>query len=240
MADNNQFLSNILAELQSLRKEVSDLKGSQASSKPGRKSTPKPKDPNAPPKPPNSWIVFSGKVRKALADAKLPAGIQAQQFASHLKNTYEDAYDWDADAIVAAHADWTPPPPKPKEAKPEGADPKPKRTITPEHLAKMQAGRKAAAEARKAAEDASKAAQSVAPVVDASPPSPKVASPPPSPSKLMPFPFKGKRLLLDPSTNGTWLRGPDNEDGTPQKGAWHGILSADRKSVDTSAADPNA
>jgi hypothetical protein len=162
-------------------------------------------------------------------------------YASYLKNTYDDAYSWDNEAIISAFADYTPPDPKPRKPKDEAADaeaepkPKAKRTITPEHLAKMQAGRKAAAEARKAAEAATKAAESE-PEPEASP---KPPTPKPS-AKLTPLPFRGKRLVWDPATNGTWLRGPDADDGSLTKGAWFGILGADKKSVDTSAADPSA
>jgi hypothetical protein len=239
---NDQVLSSLLAEIQALRKDVADLKGAQASSKPARKtSTSKTSDPDAPRKPraPTSWDTFRAKVQAALKEGGLTAN--AMSYASYLKNTYDDAYSWDNEAIISAFADYTPPDPKPRKPKDEAADaeaepkPKAKRTITPEHLAKMQAGRKAAAEARKAAEAATKAAESE-PEPEASP---KPPTPKPS-AKLTPLPFRGKRLVWDPATNGTWLRGPDADDGSLTKGAWFGILGADKKSVDTSAADPSA
>jgi hypothetical protein len=241
---NDQVLSSLLAEIQALRKDVADLKGTQASSKPARKtSTSKTSDPDAPRKPraPTSWDTFRAKVQAALKEGGLTAN--AMSYASYLKTTYEDAYTWDNEAIISTFAEYTPPPPKPRKPKDEAeaeaateSKPKPKRTLTPEHLAKMQAGRKAAAEARKATEAASKAAESHS-EPEASP------KPPPKPAattKLTPLPFRGKRLAWDPATNHTWLRGPDADDGSLTRGAWFGILSADKKSVDTSIPDPSA
>ncbi len=230
MANNTDILSSILAECKALREEVATLKGLQASSKPPSKRSSTPKDPSAPAKPRkrSSWDDLLSNVRSALKDAGLKGN--AMSYASYLKTTYPDAYGWDAEAIVAEYPNWTPPPPKPKEPKAEGSEeaPKPKRTITPEHHAKMMEGKKAAAEARKAANLASQDAE-------ATPPPPKAESPPPPPaSKLTPFPFKGQRCLLDPSTNGLWKRA---EDGS--QGAWLGVLSKDRKTLDASIPDPN-
>ena len=229
MANDKQDM--ILAELMALRKQVADLMGS-ASSKPARKPA-KPKDPNAPPKAPSDWNVFLGVVRQAFKDANKPLGTHAMAYASYLKNTYPDAYSWDAESIVAEHASWVPPEPKPKPkadkpvaAAEDGDKPKPKRTLTPEHIAAMQAGKKKAAEARKAVEAASKAAE--VEVVADKPPAPAVDA-----SGLVPFPWKGKRLLLDKARGGCWLKNPDGS-----RGDWFGILSADKKSIDNSAAEP--
>jgi hypothetical protein len=226
MANDKQDM--ILAELMALRKQVADLMGS-ASSKPARKPA-KPKDPNAPPKAPSDWNVFLGVVRQAFKDANKPLGTHAMAYASYLKNTYPDAYSWDAESIVAEHASWVPPEPKPKAEKPvaeDGDKPKPKRTLTPEHIAAMQAGKKKAAEARKAVEDASKAAE--VEVVADKPPAPVVADA----SGLSPLPWKGKRMLLDKASGGVWLRNPDGS-----RGEWQGILSADKKTLDNSVAEP--
>jgi hypothetical protein len=220
----------ILAELQALRKQVADLMSTQASSKPARKQA-KPKDPNAPPKPPTDWNVFLGVVREALKGAGKPSGVHVMQYASHLKNTFSDAYSWDVKDIVAGYAAWDPPEPKPKADKPKvEGEAKPKRTLTPEHIAAMQEGKKRAAEARKHAEEASKAAE--VEVVEDKPSKPMAKDA--NASALIPLPWKGKRMLMDKASNGVWLRNPDGS-----KGEWQGVLSADKKSLDNSVAEPN-
>ena len=240
MASNKEILSNILDEVVALRKEVADLKSAKAPMGSAPK-TRKPRDPDAPPKAPNAWIIFTGKVRTVLKEAGLPAGKECQQFASHLKATVPNAYEMDEADILAEHPKWTPPPPKPKEDKEEAEEPKPKpkRTLSDEQKAKMAAGRKAAAERRKA-EAAAKAAEDgeaeelEEEAEEAKPPSPKAKAPPAAPkADLKPFPFKGKKMLLDPTTNGVWLK---EEDGS--KGAWQGVLSKDKKSIDASVEEP--
>lgn len=244
MANNDQFQTTVLAELQALRKQVAELQGNQASSKPARKSS-TPSDPaekkERKPRAPTSWDAFRAAVQTALSEGGLKAN--AMSYASYLRKTYgeEEAYGMDAQAITAAFPDYTPPEPKPRkpkakaEAAAEGEE-KPKRTITPEHLAKMQAG----AAAKRARDKAEKEASQAESEPEASPkaPSPKPAAP--KAASLTPLPFRGKRLVWDPATNGTWLRGPDAEDGTPTKGAWFGVLGADKKSVDTNAPAPQA
>lgn len=236
-------LSNILDEVVALRKEVQELKSTAKTSKgSGASKAPrKPKDPNAPPKPPNAWIVFTGVVRDALTSAGLPAGKQAQQYASHLKDKFPTAYEMSSEAILAEHASWTPPAAKPKakddKEKPvESSEPKAKparKPLSEEHKAAMAAGRKAAAE-RKKLEAAAKATEAV-PEAKAEMPMPKAVDPPAAPSsELKNWPFKGKRCLLDPETNGLWLR---NADGT--KGTWQGVLSENKKDIDTSIPNPD-
>lgn len=245
MATNNeQILSSLLAALEGLRKEVAELKGAQASSKPARKSSTTTTDTPRKPRAPTSWDTFRAKVQAALSEADLKAN--AMSYASHLKNTYEDAYSWDNEAIIAAFPDYTPPEPKlrkPKskpdtEAEAESGDKpkKPRKPMSPEHKAKLQAGAAAYRARIKAEKEAAQASQS-----DAEPEaSPKAPSPKPAPVKLTPLPFRGKRLVWDPATNGTWLRGPDGDDGSLTKGAWFGVLGADKKSVDTNAPEPVA
>lgn len=247
MATNNdQILSSLLAALEGLRKEVAELKGAQASSKPARKSsTPSassdPEKKERKPREPTSWDTFRAKVQAALSEGGLKAN--AMSYASHLKNTYEDAYTWDTDAIIAAFPDYTPPEPKPRkpkskseddEAEAEAKPKKPRKPMTEEHKAKLQAGAAAYRARLKAEKEAAQASQAEAEA------SPKASSPKPAPVKLTPLPFRGKRLVWDPATNGTWIRGPDADDGSLTKGAWFGILGADKKSVDTNASDPEA
>ena len=237
--NTNDFHAKIMAELA----EIKNLLASHNSSTPSTKEK-KPRKPRDPDAPPNPWIVFTGRVRTALKAAGKPAGKECQQFASYLKTEFpDDAYSMDENEIMAAHADWTPPPPKPKpeaaatEAEPK---PKPKRTLSEEQKAKMAAGRKAAAERRKAEKAAAEAANSSAekevvetvPTPIAGPKQPaNVVKPTPT---LKAFPFKGKKMLWDPESNGVWL----SDNGV--KGAWQGILAKDKKSIDATASDYTA
>lgn len=237
-------------EIEGLKSTAKTSMGSGAS-----RASRKPKDPNAPKKEPNDWVKFTGRVRDALRAAGKSAGVQAQQYASHLKTSFpEEAYGMDADAIMSFYDDWEAPPAKPREkkAKPEAAEPaaapeaKPKPKRSPEHLAAMAAGRRAAAERRKAeaaakaAEEAPKAAGAAEPPATAEAASPKAAEPPKAPtSTLVRFPYKAKQYLKDPETQGMWER---NKDGS--KGKWAGILrdveedGKTKKVLDASAEEP--
>ena len=228
----NDFQTKVLSELAEIRQMLSAVPSTSAATGKAVKAPRKPRDPNAKP---NDWIVFTGRVRTALKDAGLPAGKACQQFASYLKSNHPDAYSMTDEEIVGSHADWTPPPPKPKEAdsgdaKPSAPVEKPKRTLSDEQKAKMAAGRKAAAERKKAEQ----AVESNAPApVPAPAPAPvaKVETPAPT---LRPLPFKGKKYLWDPESNGMWVA---EKDGS--KGKWAGVLSADRKSLDATAPNPD-
>lgn len=248
-SNSKQILSSLLDEVVALRKEIAELKSTKTSMGSGASKARKPRDPDAPKKAPNAWILFTGRVREALKAAGKPAGKEAQQFASHLKNSLPEgaAYELTAEEIMAEHPSWVPPPPKPKEEKEEAeeeAKPKPKKVYSPEEkaalVARLQAGKKAKAAARKAAEEAAKAAdegeveedEAEAELSEAEVPSPKAAPPPPAPKALKPLPYKGKRLLLDPETNGTWER---NEDGS--KGKWMGLWDPKAKSINAAAAE---
>jgi hypothetical protein len=93
--------------------------GAQTLKKRGRKPK-KVVDPNAPPKekrPPNSWILFSGRVEKLIRDAEKEKDtakdakmrtVVVKQFASFLKKTKADA-EWTDEDILAALDGWTPP-----------------------------------------------------------------------------------------------------------------------------------
>ena len=226
MANKQVTMEALLNEVVALRTRVEEL----MASKPAKAAkASKPKDPDAPKKAPNAWIVFTGRVRTVLKDNGLPAGREAQQYASFLKNTYAQAYEMTPEAILSHHAEWTPPDPKPKEE--AEAKPKPKRTITPEHLAKMQAGKRAAAERRKAEEAAAKAAEAEVEDVESEAEEAAPASKP-APKELKVFPYKGKKLLKDPKTGGCW----ENKDGVP--GEWKGVYNAETKTLDASVPEP--
>jgi hypothetical protein len=241
-----EFQNKVLAELTTIREMLSSSSMKEKKEKKERK----PRDPDAAP---NPWIVFTGRVRDILKAAGHPAGKECQQFASHLKSSHPDAYNMSDEEIRTSRSDWEAPEPKPKSTVPtktktktntkstestktepvaalvdEDGVPvaKPKRVMTEEQKAKMAAGRKAAAERKKA---------DAAPVPAPAPAPAPVPAPVPVEKKLRPFPYKGKKLLWDTETNGTWLK---NEDGS--KGDWFGLLSEDRKSVDIKAANPDA
>lgn len=246
MASNSkQILSDLLNEVVALRKEIAELKSSKPSMGAGASKARKPKDPDAPKKAPNAWILFTGRVREALKAAGKPAGKEAQQFASFLKNSFPEgaAYELPVEEIMARHSAWVPPPPKPKEEKEadEEPKPKPKRVLSQAQKDAMAEGRRKAAAARKAAEAKAKATEEEAEeeaddeedgFSEAEVPSPKAAPPPPAPKALKPLPYKGKRLLLDPETNGTWLK---EEDGS--KGKWFGLWDPKAKSINAAAAE---
>lgn len=230
-----EFQQKVLTELATIREHLSTYANSSDSSMKKQKKERKPRDPNAKP---NDWIIFTGRVRSVLKDAGLAAGKECQQFASFLKNNHTDAYQMSDKAILDARSDWTAPPPKPKEEKEEVADeetkPKPKRTLSDEQKAKMAAGRKAAAE-RKKAEKQAETVEDIEDVAAPAPPAAAVAAPPvPVEKKLRPLPFKGKKYLWDPETNGLWKMEADSS-----KGEWAGVLSKDRKSIDSSASNPD-
>ena len=78
-------------------------------------------DPDAPPaptRPPNAWILFSGRVEKVIREKEIATGVAkdakmrtvvVKQFAAALKK--EKAYDdWSATDILDALDSWTPPP----------------------------------------------------------------------------------------------------------------------------------
>jgi hypothetical protein len=233
MASNSSNMEAILNEVTLLRKRVEELMA-QAPMGSAAKKAPKAKDPEAPKKAPNSWILFTGRVRAVLKENALPAGKEAQQYASYLKTAYPEAYEMDPEAILSHHDEWTPPEPKPKEVKDEEAKPKAKRVLTEEHKAKMAAGRKAAAERRKA-EAAAKAVEEASAALGGDEEDEEdeeeeaemvevAVKAVPKPSKdLMPLPFKGKKLLWDKETGGCW----ENKEG--KKGKWMGVLEGTGK-----------
>jgi hypothetical protein len=135
-------------------------------------------DPNAPPKekrPPNSWILFSGRVEKLIRDAEKEKDtakeskmrtVTVKQFASSLKKEKADAEWTDAD-ILAALDGWTPPVKaevvaEPAAAAEPAADAEPAATAAkkrgPKKLTEMTADERAAHDAKIAERKAKKAA----------------------------------------------------------------------------------
>lgn len=199
------------------------------------KKTRKPRDPDAPPAKENPWVAFTGRVGKLFEGTDYSRGKEKQQFCSFLKTTHQNAYEMSDKEILAARAKWTGPLAKPKQE--EAVAPieetsvpvaKPKRTLSEEQKAKMAAGRKAAAERKNAAllQNGVPVEQVVVPVTLE-----PVSKGSPA---FRPFPFKGKRYLLDSNTNGLWKMESDGSQGD-----WVGVLNSDRKSIDTKAPNPD-
>jgi len=205
--NTTNFESKVLNELAEIRKMLEGGMSGASSTK--VKKERKPRDPDAPK---NPWIVFTGRVRTALTNAQLPAGKQCQQFASYLKNEFPNAYEMTEEEIIEAHSSWEAPPAKPKE------------TAAP--VSDVEDKPKTKAVSRKKVVEAPAPAPAPQPIT---PPQPTTTG-----SKLRPLPFKSKKYLWDPESNGLWVA---EKDGS--KGKWAGLLSADRKSIDASAPNPD-
>ena len=141
------------------------------------KKTPKARDPSAPPKAPNAWILFTSRVRSVINESGVlgekKLGKECTQFCSSLKEENAELDSWAAETILARFSGWTVPEQskmaaagisfakknKGSEAAVEAAaEPavapaaeKPKRVISQEQKDKMKAGRERAAAAKKAA-----------------------------------------------------------------------------------------
>ena len=235
----NDIQTQILSELAAIRAMLNHEPSAPSMKE---KKPKKAKDPNAPPKAPNPWILFTGRVRDVLKANEFAAGKESQQFASHLKSINTDAYSMTDEEILAARSEWTAPE-KPKEKEPKEKEPKEKTSKKATVSAK-----KVAAAAKKAIdegllddeaggatvediEEAASRMKALKQPAPSGPTHPVNPAPAPAPAQnLRPFPLKGKKYVWDPESNGLWLPGPNNT-----KGAWAGVLSADRKSIDTSA-----
>jgi hypothetical protein len=217
----NDIQTQILSELAAIRAMLNQEPSAPSMKE---KKTKKVKDPNAAPKAANPWILFTGRVRDVLKANEFAAGKESQQFASHLKSINTDAYSMTDEEILTARKTWTCPE-KPKEKEKE----KEKEKQPKEKAAKKEAAEKKAFIEALFNDDVG--GGTVQDIEEAASQMKKVApTTTPAPS-LRPFPLKGKKYLWDPESNGLWLPGPNNT-----KGAWAGVLSADRKSIDTSAA----
>lgn len=213
---------------------------------PKEKKARKPRDPDAKP---NSWILFTSRVRSVLSESGNKLGVEATQFCSSLKAKNADLDSWTAEAILTEFTSWEKPEISKQaaagkskgrkgsnasaesaaaaEAKPE----KPKKVLSPEHLAAMAEGRKKKAAEKKAATSApSSAPASPEPKVSA--PAPAAAAPA-ADSEWKKFILKGKSYLWNPSNNYTYFR---EEDGS--QGEWAGIFNPANKSIDSSVPEP--
>jgi hypothetical protein len=143
------------------------------------KKTPKARDPSAPPKAPNSWILFTSRVRSVINESGVlgekKLGKECTQFCSSMKEENAELDSWTAETILARFSGWTVPekskqslglikmptkknkgseaaaPESEAAAEPAAVSEKPKRVISQEQKDKMRAGRERAAAAKKAA-----------------------------------------------------------------------------------------
>ena len=168
--------SKILSAISELKSQIAALEVKMGSLslvpeplKPA-KAAKKPRDPEAPKRAPTEWILFTNRVRALLKANEYPVGAEVQQFCSHLKEE-QDMYKWTDDSILASRKLWTAPERKSREAKSDAEEPKPekpKKVLSPEHLAKLAEGR-----ARKAAEKKAAALTPLNPFEDAQEASPE-------------------------------------------------------------------
>lgn len=196
-------------------KILSELAAIRDMLSPPSKKEKKPRKTNAAP---NNWILFTGRVREILKTNQFAAGKEAQQFASHLKSLSENAYSMADEEILAARKTWTAPEKKEKEEKVKEEKVKEEKKEVKEEVKKEQKV------------VATKKVAKALPVADIE----ETVKPPPS-QNLRPFPLKGKKYVWDPESNGLWLPGPNNT-----KGSWVGVLSSDRKTIDTTVSNPES
>ena len=213
----NDIQTKILSELAAIRDMLS----------PPSKKEKKPRKTNAAP---NNWILFTGRVREILKTNQFAAGKEAQQFASHLKSLSENAYSMADEEILAARKTWTAPEKKEKEEKVKEV--KEEKKEVKEEKKEVKEEKKEVKEEGKKEQKvvATKKVAKALPVADIE----ETVKPPPS-QNLRPFPLKGKKYVWDPESNGLWLPGPNNT-----KGSWVGVLSSDRKTIDTTVSNPES
>ena len=73
------------------------------------KKAKKEKDPSAPKKAPNDWILFTQQVRAALTAAGIKAGVEVTQFCGMLKAKNGDYSAWTPELVLAEHGSWQKP-----------------------------------------------------------------------------------------------------------------------------------
>ena len=216
----------------------------------------KEKDPDAPKRAPSDWINFTGSVRTSLKEAGHKVSKEVQQFSSFLKEKNANYSSWTAESIVEEFKSWTPPEVSKQEAagKNKGSrknsdasqtaadataastEAKPKKVLSPEHLAKMKAGREAA----KAAKDGL-----VAPIIPPKPEGPKpeakkvvktvVPTPAPSvaPAEEEWRRTKDRKFLYNPKNNHCYHA---EKDGS--QGLWAGLRDPTTGKIDDSVEEP--
>ena len=152
--------SKILSAISELKGQIAALEAKMGSlaltperSAAKSKAAKKPRYPEAPKRTPTEWILVTNGYS---------VGASVQQFCSHLKEE-QDMYKWNDESILASRKLWTVPELKPRAPKSVASvesesEKKPKKVLSPEHLAKLAEGR-----ARKAAEKKAAAASSEEP-----------------------------------------------------------------------------
>jgi hypothetical protein len=257
---------SIMSKLESLEGLV-QKSGAVAPSVPAGKAgkakkTPKARDPSAPPKAPNAWILFTSRVRSVINESGVlgekKLGKECTQFCSSLKEENAELDSWAAETILARFSGWTVPEQskmaaagisfakknKGSEAAVEAAaEPavapaaeKPKRVISQEQKDKMKAGRERAAAAKKAA------AAGSAPVAVAETPAPVAAAAAPV-AEAEAEEWKSIKLktgsgfqlyLWNPANNHCYNRESDGG-----QGEWAGVFNPKTKTIDSSVPEPS-
>jgi hypothetical protein len=124
------------------------------------KKAKKEKDPSAPKKAPNDWILFTQQVRAALTAAGIKAGVEVTQFCGMLKAKNGDYSAWTPELVLAEHGSWQKPEKKaslPALVPVAAAEPEPEAKAKKARKPQSEETKKAAAEKR-AATKAKKAA----------------------------------------------------------------------------------
>jgi hypothetical protein len=123
--NTNDVLSALLAEFKTLNSRISTLEtsvaaktsapaaaGAGAGKGKAAKKEKKAKDPSAPKRAPNAWILFVKRVRdllKANGYTEQAVGVDAPMFCSDLKTQKEDFASWSDADILARRAAWSRP-----------------------------------------------------------------------------------------------------------------------------------
>lgn len=125
-------IQGLKAEILSLKSQVSSLQGlisskplsAEPAEKPVKskrvKKEKKERDPDAEPRAPTEWLIFTNRVRALLlanGTDKAETGRPLLGFCSDLKKENAEFSSWQDGDILARYADWTPPVSEPKEKK---------------------------------------------------------------------------------------------------------------------------
>ena len=105
---------NKLESLEGLVQKSGAVASSVPAGKAGKaKKTPKARDPSAPPKAPNAWILFTSRVRSVINESGVlgekKLGKECTQFCSSLKEENAELDSWAAETILARFSGWTVP-----------------------------------------------------------------------------------------------------------------------------------
>jgi hypothetical protein len=232
------------------------------------KKTPKARDPSAPPKAPNAWILFTSRVRSVINESGVlgekKLGKECTQFCSSLKEENAVLDSWTAETILARFSGWTVPeqskmaaagisfakknkgseaaaPESEAAAEPAAVSEKPKRVISQEQKDKMRAGRERAAAAKKAAAAGSApVAETPAPVAEtaAAPVSAPAAAEAEEEEEWMPMKLKVGGVIKP------FLWNPANNhcynrESDGGQGEWAGVFNPKTKTIDSSVPEPS-